>query len=484
MDTNASIHDTKEKLKSGSLTASELVDQSLDTIKKTNPKLNSILEIFDETARKKASSIDEEGYDKPLQGIPVAVKDMIATSQGKTTAASKILERFESPYQATVVNKLEEAGAIVIGKANLDEFAMGSTNEYSAYGPVTNPWDTSKAAGGSSGGSAASVAARQVFASLGTDTGGSIRNPASACGVVGLKPTYGRVSRFGAIAYASSFDQVGPITRTVKDNALLLEILAGQDKYDATTSDTKPGKYTQACGKSIEGMKIGIPKEYFGEEVDPDIAKTIKDAINELQDMGAQLVDISLPLMEAAVPTYYLLVKAEASSNLARYDGLRYGELDVETDNLIEHYMEVRGKNFGPEVKRSILMGTYALSAGYVDAWYKQASKVRTLIREEFKQAFSQVDVIAGPVLPEAAFEIGSKTTDPLKMYLADLLSVPASVAGLPAISTPAGFTKNMPIGMQLIAPHFQEEKLYQVAHAYEEQHDWHTKAPSITEES
>jgi len=463
------------------VTSQELVEQSLENIKAWEPSIHAFLEVFEEDARTQAKQADSSKKKKgKLHGIPIAIKDLIVTKEGHTTAASKILENFQSPYDATVIARLKKEGAIIIGKANCDEFAMGSSNEYSAYGPTRNPWDTSRVPGGSSGGTAAAVASGESLAALGTDTGGSVRLPASLTNVVGLKPTYGRISRFGVIQYAGSFDQVGICTRTVKDNALLLEVLAGQDEYDATSSREPVRDYIGVCGKNIQDLTIGIPKEFFGKDVDAEVAETVLAAVKELEKLGAKLQEISLPLMYAAIPTYYLLVKAEVSSNLARYDGLVYGKLSVDAKNLREHYLESRAKYFGSEVKRAILMGSYTLSAGYVDAWYKQASRVRTLIRREFESAFKKVDIIAGPVSPEVAFPLGSKADDPLKMYLADLLTVSQAVAGLPAISIPAGFASSLPVGMQLTAPHFREDLLFQVGHAYEQSQNWWQKQPSL----
>ncbi|MCH8748456.1 Asp-tRNA(Asn)/Glu-tRNA(Gln) amidotransferase subunit GatA [Patescibacteria group bacterium] len=472
-----SIIEARAALESGALTPASLVKQTLENIDQWEESLNAFIETLPEEAQAQAAATSQPGR---LAGIPIAIKDIICTVEGHTTAGSKILQNFQALFDATVVKRLKREGAIIIGKTNCDEFAMGASNEYSAYGPVKNPWDLSRVPGGSSGGSAAAVASGEVLAALGSDTGGSIRLPASFCGVVGLKPTYGRVSRFGVIAYASSFDQVGPITRTVKDAALLLEILAGQDDFDATTSAEPVDSYVNECGRDIKGLTIGLPQEYFGEEVHHEVVATVSKAIKQLEALGAKTKKISLPLMSAAVPTYYLLVKAEASSNLARYDGLRFGQVDVPSKKLLEQYLQTRGKYFGPEVKRSILMGTYVLSAGYGEAWYKQASRVRTLIRREFQAALKDVDIIAGPVAAEVAFPLGSKAADPLQMYLADLLTGPASVAGLPAMSVPCGFTNGLPVGLQLIAPHFQEELLFRVGHAYEQATDWHQQRPKL----
>lgn len=477
------IESAQSALQNKEISVSELVQQSFDQIKQWEPHINAINEVLEETAMAAAYEQDKlraAGNAGPLSGIPMTIKDIICTTEGHTTASSEMLMNFTSPYDATVVKRLKEAGVIIVGKANCDEFAMGASNEYSAFGPVNNPWDVSRVAGGSSGGSIASVAAGAALASLGTDTGGSIRLPASFCGVVGLKPTYGRVSRFGAMAYASSFDQIGPIARTVKDAATIFSVIAGVDANDATSSPQPVSPYADFCGKDIKGLTIGIPKEFFDDAIKPEVTTTIKEAITELEKLGAKTKDISLPLTHAGIPTYYILVKSEAASNMARYDGLRYGQLDLSEEELIERYIEARGDNFGPEVKRSILMGTYTLSAGYLDAWYKKASKVRTLMRREYEEAFKDVDIIATPVTPEPPFKIGEKTDDPLAMYMADILTTPINLAGVPAISVPAGFADNLPIGLQLIAPHFKEELLFQVGHAYEQATDWHTQSPSL----
>jgi aspartyl-tRNA(Asn)/glutamyl-tRNA(Gln) amidotransferase subunit A len=472
------ILETRAALAQDEFSAVELVQHTLEQIEQKATPLNAFLETFPESSRAVAAALTPDD-DRPLAGLPIAVKDIICTVEGHTTAASQILQNFQSPFDATVIRKLKAAGAIIIGKTNLDEFAMGSSGEHSAFGPVKNPWDTSRVAGGSSAGSGAAVGSGSVLAALGTDTGGSIRVPASFCNVVGLKPTYGRVSRFGCLAYASSFDQVGPFARTVADAALLFGVLAGPDPLDATSSTAPVDDYLAACQRPLSGLKIGLPQEYFSEDINPAMQALVRAALKILEEQGAVLQTISLPLTYAAVPTYYLLVKAEASSNLACYDGLRYGRLDLASPNLLEHYLDARGQHLGPEVKRSILMGTYALSAGYVDAWYKQASRVRTLIRREFAAAFEEVDIIAGPVAPEPAFPLASKTQNPLAMYLVDLLTVPASVAGLPALSVPAGFIAGLPAGLQLIAPSFQEARLFQTAYAYEQMNPWWQESPS-----
>ncbi len=452
------------------------IDESLSAIKKWEPHIHAFLEVTEESARTHGDGV--------LAGVPIAIKDNILTKGDHTTAASKILESFVSPFDATVVTLLKNAGAAIMGKANLDEFAMGSSTEYSAFGSVRNPWDVSRVAGGSSGGSVAAVASGEVWGAIGTETGGSVRQPASLCGVVGVKPTYGRVSRHGLISYGSSLDQAGPIARTVKDAALLLEIMSGQDSLDATSSPERVGAYVEACSTPIAGMKIGVPKEFFGEGVDEEVSRLVREAIASLKDLGAIVQEISLPLTPAAIAVYYLIAKAEASTNLARYDGLRYAPFNVEAQSLLEHYSKVRGEGFGPEVKRAILMGTYALSSGYVEEWYGKASKVRTLIRKEYEEAFHQVDVIVGPVSPEPAFLLGSKTSDPLAMYLADALTVPSNIAGVPAMSVPCGMTKdNLPVGLQIIAPHFREDTMFQVASAYEGAHDWKNMEPQLPQE-
>ena len=458
------------------MSAPPTISETLQKINEWEPRLHAFLEVFATAARQE----EKEKKPGPLAGLPIAVKDVICTKTGHTTASSRILKQFCSPYEATVITKLKAAGAIIVGKTNLDEFAMGSSTEYSAFGPTKNPWDTTRVAGGSSGGSAAAVAAGQVPVALGTDTGGSIRQPASFCGVVGLKPTYGRVSRFGVIAYGSSLDQVGPLTRTVKDAAALLQVLAGHDRRDATSSPQPVPNYVPACGQNIKGLSVGVPQEYFAAGVDKQVSHTVHQAIEELESLGASVIEISLPLTAAAIPTYFLIAKAEASTNLARFDALRYGPMDLNAATLVERYLEARGGGFGPEVKRAILMGTYALSAGYYHAWYQQASKLRTLIRREFEQAFATVDVIAGPTTPEVAFPVGAKTDDPLAMYLSDALTVSQNIAGVPAISVPCGFIGGLPVGLQLTAPHFQEERLFQVAHAYEQSQNWWKQHPVI----
>ncbi len=472
-----SVVQSKAALDSGEITARDLVHASLDAISQTDSSRHAFLEVFEEQALARAQEVDDRRAKKEklgaLAGIPIAIKDNICTVEGHTRAAAKMLKRFAAPFDATVVSRLKREGSILIGKTNLDEFAMGSSTEYSAFGPTHNPWNIQRVPGGSSGGGAAAVASGQVPAAIGTDTGGSVRQPAALCGIVGVRPTYGRISRFGLVAYGSSLDQAGILTRTVQDAALLLELIAGQDEWDATTSPEPVGEYVAATGRGAGNITIGMPKEFFDEGIDSEIRDLCRTAVQDLEKMGARIQEISLPLTAAAIPVYYLLAKAEASTNLARFDGLRYSPMDLASADLIKRYEEARGAGFGPEVKRAILMGTYALSSGYYDAWYKQASKVRTLIRQEYERALADVDVIAGPTSPEVAWLLGSKMSDPLQMYLADALTVPTSVAGVPAISLPCGFSQNMPVGLQLIAAHWQEEKMFQVAAAYEQAHEW-----------
>ena len=466
------------------MNARENLEKSLDTIAVWEPHISAFVELTKDEAERQVSvlEVDTELAARPLAGMPIAIKENIATTFGHTNASSKILKNFVSPFNATVVHRLLSAGAVAVGKTQQDEFGMGSSTENNGLAPqTTNPWDVSRIAGGSSGGSAAAVASAEVVAAFGTDTGGSIRQPASMCGVVGVKPTYGRVSRHGLLAYGSSLDTAGPITKTVRDAAKILEVIAGQDPLDATTSSLPVGKYVDACGKSIAGLTIGVPKEFFAEGIDPEVRQIITDAIASYKEQGAIIKEISLSLTSAAIAVYYLIAKAEASSNLARYDGLRYEVGEDRVEALLDHYKRIRGEGFGPEVKRAILMGTYALSSGYVDEWYGKASKVRTLIRREYEQAFQEVDVIVGPVSPEPAFLLGSKAADPLAMYLADAYTVPVSVAGLPAMSVPCGMTKNnLPVGLQIIASHFQEETMFQVASAFEDAHEYKNLSPKL----
>ena len=421
-----------------------------------------------------------EGRPLTIQGIPVAIKDNMCTKGIRTTCSSKILENFIPPYESAVTSRLSENGYVLIGKTNLDEFAMGSSTENSGFFTTRNPWDIERIPGGSSGGSAAAVAADECIAALGSDTGGSIRQPAALCGVVGLKPTYGRVSRYGLVAFASSLDQIGPITKNVKDSAILLNIISGKDPFDSTSAPVAVPDFTKVLGNEIKGLKIGIPREYFIKGMDREIEEAVKTAITKLESLGAIPVEISLPHTEYAVATYYVLATSEASSNLARYDGVKYG-FRAEGKDLMEMYMNTRAQGFGAEVKRRIMLGTYALSSGYYDAYYKKAQQARTLIKADFEKAFNSVDMIVTPTSPTAAFKSGEKTEDPLQMYLSDIFTISVNLAGIPAISIPCGFTSNnLPIGLQIIGKHFDEESILKAAYAYEQSTDWHKRKPNL----
>lgn len=415
-----------------------------------------------------------------LHGVPISIKDNICTRGWETTCASKILYGYTPPYDAAVIEKLRAAGATIFGKCNMDEFAFGSSNETSTFGPVHNPWDLERVPGGSSGGSAASVAADEAFAALGSDTGGSVRLPAAFCGVVGLKPTYGRVSRYGLVAFGSSFDQIGPLTKTVEDSAILMNILAGHDERDSTSANLAVPDYTQALKRGVKGLKVGLPKEFFVKGMDPEIEKTVREAGKVYEKMGATIEEVSLPHTEHSVAAYYIVAVAEASSNLGRYDGVEYG-LRASEGNLRDMYFETRDQGFGQESKRRILLGTFVLSAGYYDAYYRKGQKVRTLIRQDYEKAFNEVDVLLTPVSPSPPFKLGEKTTDPLTMYLSDIFTISVNLAGVPAIVLPCGFTKSgLPIGMQLIAPPFAEETLFQAASGYEQETQWFKMRPRI----
>ena len=414
-------------------------------------------------------------------GVPLAIKDVICTEGVRTTCGSKILHNFVPPYDATVVERLKAAGAIVLGKANMDEFAMGSSTEHSAYGITRNPWDLSTIPGGSSGGSAAAVAADECAAALGTDTGGSIRQPAACCGIIGLKPTYGRVSRYGMVAFASSLDQIGPMTKDVRDAALLLNVIGGNDPRDSTSADISLPDFTRALTGSVRGVRIGIPREYFIAGIDPQVERAVRAAIAVLEGVGATVEEVSLPHSEYGVAAYYILAPSEASSNLARYDGVKYGYRTPHWSNLRDMYMRTRDEGFGVEVKRRIMLGTYALSAGYYEAYYKKAQQVRTLIRRDFEEAFQQVDVLVAPTAPTPAFKIGEKIDDPLQMYLSDVFTITINLAGIPALSIPCGFSSaGLPIGLQIIGKPFAEETILRAAHAFEQQTDYHRRKPAL----
>ncbi|MBS4460958.1 Asp-tRNA(Asn)/Glu-tRNA(Gln) amidotransferase subunit GatA [Aerococcaceae bacterium zg-B36] len=478
------IIEIKKGLKQGDFTAVELVEHTYRQIDEIDAKVESFLALNKEEALEAARLADERGYgdDAPvLNGVPIAIKDNIVTKGLTTTAASKMLEDFTPTYDATVVEKLKAAGAIIIGKVNLDEFAMGASTERSAYKITRNPWNLDRVPGGSSGGSGAVVASRQVPASLGTDTGGSIRQPAAFNGIVGLKPTYGTVSRYGLIAFGSSLDQIGPMTLTVEDNALLLDVIAGHDVHDSTSLSDLPMNYGAKIGQSLEGMKIAFPKEYKAEVIAPEIREAMEQAAAYFQSQGAIVEEVSLPLLKYGINVYYIISSAEASSNLQRFDGVRYGYRSESAKTLEQVYVQSRSEGFGEEVKRRIMLGTYSLSSGQFDKFFKQAAQVRTMIKQELDRVFAEYDVIMGPTTTSTAFEIGGRVKDPIAMYVEDLLTVTANIAGLPGISIPAGFDQaGLPIGLQLMAKPLDEATLYQVAYDFERSHDFAAKAPVL----
>ncbi|MDI3339415.1 MAG: Asp-tRNA(Asn)/Glu-tRNA(Gln) amidotransferase subunit GatA [Sphaerobacter sp.] len=480
--TNLTASEARRRLDRREVSALELTEAHLTRIERLEPHLHAFITVTAEGARAQAREADRRiaaGESAALTGIPVALKDILCTVDAPTTAASNILRGYQSPYDATVVRRLREQGAVFVGKTNTDEFAMGSSTENSAFFVTRNPWDLSRVPGGSSGGSAAAVAAGEAPLALGSDTGGSIRQPAGFCGVVGLKPTYGRVSRYGLLAFASSLDQIGPFARSVTDVALLLAAISGHDPCDATSVALPVPDYAAALERDIRGMRIGIPREYQVEGMDPEVARTVRDALAELERLGAELVEVSLPHTTYALATYYIIAPAEASANLARYDGVKYG-LSIQEETLLDAYLQTRGQGFGPEVKRRIMLGTYALSSGYYDAYYVKAQKVRTLIKRDFDQAFEQVDVIASPTSPTVAFGIGERVDDPIQMYLADIFTIPANMAGLPGIAVPCGFAHGLPVSLQLVGRAFDEVTLLQVAYAYEQATAWHTQRPPL----
>lgn len=462
------MKEASEKLKKGEITSVELTKQYLERIKKLNPKINAFITVLEDEAMKMAEESDRRREDgnilSAIDGMPIAIKDNMAMEGTKTTAASKILENFISPYDATVVSKLKKAGAVILGKTNMDEFAMGSSTETSFFGPTKNPHDLERVPGGSSGGSAAAVAADLCVAALGSDTGGSIRQPASFCGLVGLKPTYGAVSRYGLLAMASSLDQIGPITKTAEDAEILYDIIQGYDEKDSTSVNNEKRE------KKIEirDLKIGIPKEYFAEGIDPKVKKIIEDSIKGFKKQGAEIQEISLPNSKYALSCYYIIMPVEVSSNLARFDGIKYGYSASKIQNLIEVYLKTRSEGFGEEAKRRIMLGTFTSSAGYVDKFYHQAQKVRALIKKDFDEAFKEVDFILGPVAPEVAFRLGEKTKDPLKMYLSDVYTISVNLAGLPALSVPAGRVGDLPVGLQIIGPQFSDTQLLGLAKIFQ----------------
>jgi aspartyl-tRNA(Asn)/glutamyl-tRNA(Gln) amidotransferase subunit A len=477
-----SLCELQKKFTAGEVTATEIVRAYFLRIGQVEPKVKAYVSQTKEAALAQAGALDErlKGWrkTKPMTGMPLAIKDNLCTEGVRTTCSSRMLQQFIPPYDATVIAKLRDQDYILLGKANLDEFAMGSSTEHSAFGPSRNPWNLQHVPGGSSGGAAAAVAADECVAALGSDTGGSIRQPAAFCGVVGLKPTYGRVSRYGLVAFASSLDQIGPITKDVPDAALLLGAIAGHDPLDSTSADLPVPDYTKALKKKdLKKLNVGVPVEYFADGLDPEVESSVRAAIDELKSLGGTIKEIHLPRTDAAVAVYYVIATAEASSNLARYDGVKFGLRAKETKDLLDLYMKTRQEGFGPEVKRRIMLGTYALSAGYYDAYYGKAQAVRTLICEDFRAAFKEVDLIVTPVTPTPAFKLGEKSEDPLQMYLSDIYTISVNLAGLPAIAVPCGFSKaGLPIGVQLIGRPFEEETLLRAAHAYEQSTQWHLK--------
>ncbi|QMV41023.1 Asp-tRNA(Asn)/Glu-tRNA(Gln) amidotransferase subunit GatA [Cohnella cholangitidis] len=473
------------RLQNKQLSVAELVEQSIKRISDTDDKIGAFLALNEAGARKEAEALDAQlaagGERGLLFGVPAGIKDNIVTEGLRTTCGSKFLENHDPIYDATVVTKLRAAQSVTIGKLNMDEFAMGGSNENSAYHPVRNPWDLERVPGGSSGGSAAAVAAGQVYFTLGSDTGGSIRQPAAYCGVVGLKPTYGLVSRFGLVAFASSLDQIGPITKNVEDSAYVLQAIAGHDERDTTSAKVDIPDYLSALTGDVKGLRIGVPKEYLGQGIDPQVKERVLEALKVFESMGAAWEEISLPHTEYAIATYYLLASSEASSNLARFDGVRYGVRADNPANLIDLYRRSRSEGFGPEVKRRIMLGTYALSSGYYDAYYKKAQQVRTLIKQDFDNAFEKYDLIIGPTAPTPAFKLGAQVGDPLTMYLNDICTIPVSLAGVPAISIPCGSADGLPVGLQIIGKPFDERTVLRAAHAFESQTGFHDLRPALS---
>ncbi len=483
--TDLTALDISNGLIEGKFSSAEVTQAFINRIKQVDEKVHAFLSLDEEDMLNQAKNSDERRVSGQLKGVldgvPVCLKDVISAKGQPLTAASRILENYRSPYDATVTVKLKEAGAVVGGRLNLDEFAMGSSTENSAYGPTKNPWDLERVPGGSSGGSSAAVAARETPLTLGSDTGGSIRQPASLCGVVGMKPTYGRVSRYGLAAFASSLDQIGPFSQTVEDSALLLETISGHDPLDSTSYPTPVPKYLHTLQANTEPCKLGLPKEFFGPGMDEDVRKAIEEAIKWYESKGYKMVEISLPTTELSIPVYYVIATAEASSNLARYDGIRYTSRSERSENAIDVYAKSRGEGFGEEVKRRCILGAYGLSSGYYDAYYLRAQKTRTLIRNDFDKAFEQVDAVLTPTSPTPAFKFGEKSEDPISMYLSDIYTISTNLAGLPGISVPCGFSKEgLPIGMQLIGKAFEEEKLLSVAHAYDRELQYGREKPNL----
>lgn len=479
------VSELHERLHNKEISVTDLVNESYKRIGEVEGKVKAFLTLDEENARTQAKQLDDQlvkgGNEGALFGIPIGVKDNIVTKNLRTTCASKILENFDPIYDATVVQKLQKAETVTIGKLNMDEFAMGSSNENSAYQATRNPWNTDYVPGGSSGGSAASVASGEVLFSLGSDTGGSIRQPAAYCGVVGLKPTYGRVSRYGLVAFASSLDQIGPVTRTVEDNAYLLEAISGVDPMDSTSANLDVPNFVNSLTGDVRGLKIAVPKEYLGEGVGEEARNSVLEALKVLEGLGAEWEEVSLPHSKYALAAYYLLSSSEASANLSRFDGVRFGHRTDNAETLIEMYKQTRAEGFGDEVKRRIMLGTFSLSSGYYDAYYKKAQKVRTLIKRDFEDVFEKYDLIVGPTTPTPAFKIGEKMEDPLTMYANDILTIPVNLAGVPGISVPCGFGANgLPLGLQMIGKHFDESTIYRAAHAFEQATDFHKQFPKL----
>ncbi len=478
---NKTIKELSSALQNKEFSSEELVSSYLDRCETHNADLNCFISLMPETAIEQARSADKKiqnGDAGPLTGVPLAHKDIFCTNGTMTSCGSRMLDNFIAPYDATVVSKLNEAGMVTLGKTNMDEFAMGSTNETSFFGAVKNPWDTDRVPGGSSGGSAAAVAAKLAPVATGTDTGGSIRQPASLCGLTGLKPTYGRVSRYGMIAYASSLDQGGPITQTAEDAAIMLNAMAGFDERDSTSAEQAVEDYTKNLNESLDGLTIGLPKQYFHGQLDASIESVIQAGVKELEGLGANVKEIELPNSELSIPAYYVIASAECSSNLARFDGVRFGHRCDDPKDLTDLYLRSRTEGFGKEVKRRIITGTYVLSAGYYDAYYLKAQKLRRLIRDDFRNALEDVDVIIGPTAPQTAFKLNEFIDDPISMYLSDIYTVSVNLAGLPAISVPAGFADELPVGMQIIGNYFAESRLLNVAHQFQQATDWHQQSP------
>jgi aspartyl-tRNA(Asn)/glutamyl-tRNA(Gln) amidotransferase subunit A len=472
------IHEAHRLLKEKKISSVEMTKYYLERIHNVEPRVKAFMTVTDEPALESARRADERiqaGDIRPLTGVPIAIKDVICTKGVKTTCSSKMLENFVPPYNAAVIEKLNDAGAVIVGKANMDEFAMGSSTENSAFFTTHNPWDLERVPGGSSGGSAVAVAAGEAVCALGSDTGGSIRQPAGFCSVVGMKPTYGRVSRYGLVAFASSLDQIGPLTQDVTDCALVLNVISGHDKRDSTSVPEPVPDYTKNLQPDLKGMRLGIPQEYFVEGMQPGVSEVMKAAIEKLKGLGAELEEVSLPHTPYALAVYYIIAPSEASANLARYDGVKYG-YSYKGDTMWESMEKTRGNGFGPEVKRRIMLGTYALSAGFYDAWYMKAQRVRTLIRREFDAAFEKYDALVTPTSPTVPFKIGEKADDPLAMYLSDVCTLPINIAGVPGISIPAGFADGLPVGMQIIGKPFSEETILKVAYAYEQATKWHRR--------